>query len=147
MHELVGEQLKILQNMGVRVVLDDFGSGYSSLKYVWRFPFAKIKVDQAFVRAIVTNASARGVLQTIIALGRSLGLPITAEGVETEEQVNFLRRLECDLVQGFLFSRPVPATDVAAIIMKDFAAALEQKHALPPETEEASPTRHEQALQ
>ena len=62
--ELVGEQLKILQNMGVRVVLDDFGSGYSSLNYLWRFPFAKIKIDQAFVRAIVTNASARGVLRT-----------------------------------------------------------------------------------
>jgi diguanylate cyclase (GGDEF)-like protein len=142
--ELVGEQLKILQNMGVRVVLDDFGSGYSSLNYLWRFPFAKIKIDQAFVRAIVTNASARGVLRTIIALGRSLGLPITAEGVETEEQVNFLRKLKCDLVQGYLFSRPVPATEVAAIIMKDFAAILEQEGRVQPEADEEPSALHEQ---
>jgi diguanylate cyclase (GGDEF)-like protein len=144
--ELVGEQLKILQNMGVRVVLDDFGSGYSSLNYLWRFPFAKIKIDQAFVRAIVTNASARGVLRTIIALGRSLGLPITAEGVETEEQVNFLRKLKCDLVQGYLFSRPVPTTDLAAIIMRDFAAVLEQKNRPQVAAEEELSSIHEQAL-
>jgi diguanylate cyclase (GGDEF)-like protein len=144
--ELVGEQLKILQNMGVRVVLDDFGSGYSSLNYLWRFPFAKIKIDQAFMRAIVTNASARGVLRTIIALGRSLGLPITAEGVETEEQVTFLRKLKCDLVQGYLFSRPVPATELAAIIMKDFAVILEQKNWTQPEAEEDSSAIQEQAV-
>jgi diguanylate cyclase (GGDEF)-like protein len=144
--ELVGEQLKILQNMGVRVVLDDFGSGYSSLNYLWRFPFAKIKIDQVFVRAIVTNASARGVLRTIISLGRSLGLPITAEGVETEEQVAFLRKLKCDLVQGYLFSRPVPATDVAAIIMKDFAGALAQTPHEEPEPEEEPRKTHEHVL-
>jgi diguanylate cyclase (GGDEF)-like protein len=135
--ELVGEQLKILQNMGVRVVLDDFGSGYSSLNYLWRFPFSKIKIDQAFVRAIVPNPSARGVLRTIVALGRTLGLPITAEGVETEEQVALLRKMRCDLVQGYLFSRPVPATDVAAIIMKDFATVLAHKKRPGTEAEDA----------
>jgi EAL domain-containing protein (putative c-di-GMP-specific phosphodiesterase class I) len=116
---VIRERLSALQALGVRVVLDDFGTGYSSLGYLWQFPFDKLKIDQSFIRAIDRNPRARGVLRTIIALGRTLGLPVTAEGIETENEAAFVRKLRCDLVQGYLFSRPLPETEVAGFIMKD----------------------------
>ncbi len=115
----IRERLGALQALGVRVVLDDFGTGYSSLGYLWQFPFDKLKIDQSFIRAIDRDPRARGVLRTIIALGRTLGLPVTAEGIETENEAAFVRRLRCDQVQGYLFSRPLPETEVANFIMKD----------------------------
>jgi diguanylate cyclase (GGDEF)-like protein len=116
---VIRRRLGALQALGVRVVLDDFGTGYSSLGYLWQFPFDKLKIDQSFIRAIDRNPRARGVLRTIIALGRTLGLPITAEGIETENEAAFVRRLRCDQVQGYLFSRPLPETEIANFIMKD----------------------------
>jgi EAL domain-containing protein (putative c-di-GMP-specific phosphodiesterase class I) len=116
---VIRERLRALQALGVRVVLDDFGTGYSSLGYLWQFPFDKLKIDQSFIRAIDRNPRARGVLRTIIALGRTLGLPVTAEGIETENEAAFVRKLRCDLAQGYLFSRPLPETEVASFIMKD----------------------------
>jgi diguanylate cyclase (GGDEF)-like protein len=116
---MIRERLRALQALGVRVVLDDFGTGYSSLGYLWQFPFDKLKIDQSFIRAIDRNPRARGVLRTIIVLGRTLGLPVTVEGIETESEAAFVRKLRCDLVQGYLFSRPLPETEVASFIMKD----------------------------
>ena len=115
---VIRERLRALQQLGVRVVLDDFGTGYSSLGYLWQFPFDKLKIDQSFIRAIDRNPRARGVLRTIIALGRTLGVPVTAEGIETENEAAFVRKLRCDQAQGYLFSRPLPETEVANFIMK-----------------------------
>ncbi|CAN1570931.1 COG5001 Predicted signal transduction protein containing a membrane domain, an EAL and a GGDEF domain [Rhabdaerophilaceae bacterium] len=115
--ESVLEQLKKLKAMGVSIALDDFGTGYSSLSYLWRFPFDTLKVDGSFMKGLNDPTSrSREVLNTIIALGRVLDLHVTAEGVETSEQINVLRELKCDFVQGFLLGRPIPAIDVAAAI-------------------------------
>jgi EAL domain-containing protein (putative c-di-GMP-specific phosphodiesterase class I) len=119
--EYVREQLRALQETGVGIVLDDFGAGYSSLGYLWQFPFNKLKIDQSFVRAMDSKSNVRNILRAIIGLGRSLNLPITAEGVETAEQAEYLRSLDCTEAQGYHFGRPVPATEVAAIILRNFA--------------------------
>jgi diguanylate cyclase (GGDEF)-like protein len=119
--EYVREQLRALQETGVGIVLDDFGAGYSSLGYLWQFPFNKLKIDQSFVRAMDSKSNVRNILRAIIGLGRSLSLPITAEGVETAEQAEYLRSLDCTEAQGYHFGRPVPATEVAAIVLRNFA--------------------------
>jgi EAL domain-containing protein (putative c-di-GMP-specific phosphodiesterase class I) len=98
--------------MGVHLAIDDFGTGYSSLSYLRHFPFDRIKIDQSFVRDIGTEANADAIVKAIIALGRSLGKSVTAEGVETVRQLAFLRRNECDEAQGFLLARPGRARDV-----------------------------------
>lgn len=121
--EYVREQLRALQETGVGIVLDDFGAGYSSLGYLWQFPFNKLKIDQSFVRAMDSKSNVRNILRAIIGLGRSLSLPITAEGVETGEQAEYLRSLDCTEAQGYHFGRPVPATEVAAIILRNFTEA------------------------
>jgi diguanylate cyclase (GGDEF)-like protein len=118
--EYVREQLRALQETGVGIVLDDFGAGYSSLGYLWQFPFNKLKIDQSFVRAMDTRSNVRNILRAIIGLGRSLSLPITAEGVETAEQAEYLRSIDCTEAQGYHFGRPVPSTEVAAVILRNF---------------------------
>jgi EAL domain-containing protein (putative c-di-GMP-specific phosphodiesterase class I) len=122
--EVVLEQLRILREMGVAVVLDDFGTGYSSLSYLWKFPFSKIKIDRAFVAALDTAASARGIIRSIVRLGRGLGLSVTAEGIETAKQLTALRELGCEFAQGYLLGRPARLEDVAAIVLRNFAQAL-----------------------
>ncbi|MFO1090444.1 MAG: EAL domain-containing protein [Hyphomicrobiales bacterium] len=116
----IRDRLDSLHRLGVRIVLDDFGSGYSSLSYLWRFPFDKIKIDQSFVRAMSRNRQARGVLRSIIAMGRTLGLPVTVEGIETDAESAFLKRLRCDYAQGFLFGRPLSEADVPALLLREF---------------------------
>jgi diguanylate cyclase (GGDEF)-like protein len=122
--DFIQTQLRALQEMGVRVAIDDFGTGYSSLSYLWKFPFSRIKIDQTFVRQIEESATAQGIVSTIISLGRSIGVPLTAEGIETEAQLAFLRQMKCEHGQGYLFSRPVPSTEIAALILKNFAQHL-----------------------
>jgi diguanylate cyclase (GGDEF)-like protein len=119
--EYVREQLRALQETGVGIVLDDFGAGYSSLGYLWQFPFNKLKIDQSFVRAMDSKSNVRNILRAIIGLGRSLNLPITAEGVETAEQADYLRSIDCTEAQGYHFGRPIPSTEVAAVILRNFA--------------------------
>jgi diguanylate cyclase (GGDEF)-like protein len=127
--ELVQTQLGALRDMGVKIAIDDFGTGYSSLNYLWRFPFSKLKIDRSFINAMMDSPSMAGLLRAIIAMGRSMGLPITAEGVETAAQAQFLKKLHCDLVQGYFYSKPVPATELAALIMRDFSASTSAKPA------------------
>jgi EAL domain-containing protein (putative c-di-GMP-specific phosphodiesterase class I) len=111
-------QLRTIKALGVSIALDDFGTGYSSLSYLWRFPFDTLKVDGSFMIGLSDpNSRSREVLDTIMALGRVLNLHITAEGVETHEQIEILQTLRCDFVQGYLLGRPVAATDVAAVIL------------------------------
>jgi diguanylate cyclase (GGDEF)-like protein len=116
--EGVIDQLNALKMLGVLIALDDFGTGYSSLSYLWRFPFDKLKVDRSFMAGLDDEKSkSREVLDTIVALGRVLNLKVTAEGVETQAQADVLRSLNCDLLQGFLYGRPMPAIEVAAAIL------------------------------
>ncbi len=98
-----------LRAFGVRMGLDDFGSGYSSLIYLRRFAFDKIKIDRSFLQALEMAGEGAIMLEYIVSLGHALGLTVTAEGVEREDQVTFLRRLGCDEMQGYYFSAPVPA--------------------------------------
>jgi EAL domain-containing protein (putative c-di-GMP-specific phosphodiesterase class I) len=105
--------------------MDDFGTGYSSLSYLWRFPFDKLKIDRSFMQGIdASGQSAETVMETIIALGRKLHMRVTVEGVETAKQAAFLDRADADQVQGFFFGRPVSASDINAIILRDFQKSL-----------------------
>ncbi|MCP3773244.1 EAL domain-containing protein [Paenibacillus sp. MZ04-78.2] len=100
--------LRRLKQIGVQVSMDDFGTGYSSLSYLNRFPIDKLKIDQSFVRDIAHGSSGASIVATIVAMAHHLGLQVIAEGVETQEQIDFLRDKKCDLVQGYYYSRPLP---------------------------------------
>jgi EAL domain-containing protein (putative c-di-GMP-specific phosphodiesterase class I) len=107
-----------LRELGVRVSLDDFGTGFSSLSYLRSYPFDKIKVDRSFVSDLSKDDRSRMIISAITGLGARFGMSTTAEGVETEEQFEWLRNEGCDEVQGWLFSEPVPAKDVPALLAK-----------------------------
>jgi diguanylate cyclase (GGDEF)-like protein len=107
--DAVLDQLQHLRRIGVSIVLDDFGTGYSSLTYLWRFPFDAVKIDRSFVGEMESEPKAAAIINTMVALGRTLNLTITAEGVETPIQARVLRDAGCDRAQGFLFGRPLSA--------------------------------------
>jgi len=104
--------LRQLKAMGIAIAMDDFGTGYSSLATLHAFPFDKIKLDQSFVRRIPTDRSAVAIVRTVLALGRSLDIPVLAEGIETEEQRSFLAHEGCKEGQGYLFAKPVALKDL-----------------------------------
>jgi EAL domain-containing protein (putative c-di-GMP-specific phosphodiesterase class I) len=97
--------------MGVRLAIDDFGTGYSSLSYLKRFPIDTLKIDQSFVRDITTDADSATIVSAVIGMGRNLQKRVIAEGVETPEQLAFLRTRQCDAGQGILFSPPLSAEE------------------------------------
>jgi len=97
-----------LKSHGLRLSLDDFGTGYSSLAYLRRLPLDELKIDLSFVRDILADAASGAIAQAILTLGKAMGLRVIAEGVETEEQRDFLIRMGCHSFQGFLYSRPLP---------------------------------------
>ncbi|MDO8364274.1 MAG: EAL domain-containing protein [Actinomycetota bacterium] len=119
--ELALATLRRLRSLGVRVALDDFGTGYSSLSLLQKFPLQRIKIDRAFVHGVADNPNDRSLVRTIIAMGRSLGLDMVAEGVESVHQLQVLSDLGCSKAQGFLISHPVPAD-----AMRSTVAALER---------------------
>ena len=115
--------LQSLRAEGVGISLDDFGTGYSSLGYLKRFPIDCIKLDKSFVRDAVTDRQSGAITEAIIALGHSLGLSVVAEGVETPEQMAYLTERACDVVQGFLFGRPMPAEAAAELLRAEAGLA------------------------
>ena len=108
--------LNRLQTEGIRLSIDDFGTGYSSMAYLKRFPVEQVKIDRTFVRDIPGDGDDEAITTAIIAMAHSLGLSVVAEGVETEEQVNFLRNSGCDIMQGYYFAEPRPPEQVAAFL-------------------------------
>ena len=105
-----------LHELGVKLAIDDFGTGYSSLSYLKRFPVDYVKIDQTFIRGLHEGSEDAAITRAIIVMAHSLDLQVVAEGVETHEQLRFLREQECDEVQGYLISRPVPAAALAALL-------------------------------
>jgi EAL domain-containing protein (putative c-di-GMP-specific phosphodiesterase class I) len=102
-----------LSALGIQTSLDDFGTGYSSLSYLKQFPLKVLKIDRSFIQDIHLNQKNETLIAGIIAMARSIGLEVVAEGVEKDEQLAFLRSQACDQVQGFLLSRPIPGADLS----------------------------------
>jgi diguanylate cyclase (GGDEF)-like protein len=112
------DALHQFRDLGVRICMDDFGTGYSSLSYLRSFPFDKIKVDRSFIRELSKDNDCMAIIRAVMRLGFSLGMITTAEGVETEEQLDILRAEGCMQVQGFLFSQAVPAAEIPALLRR-----------------------------
>ncbi len=115
---LVRRTLERLKAMGVKVAIDDFGTGYSSLSYLKRFPIDALKIDRSFIRDVTEDPDDAAISQAIVSLARSLRLQVVAEGVETPEQLEFVRDLGCDTVQGFLISEPLPVDGVGEFVVR-----------------------------
>ena len=114
------DELHVLKDLGVRLVLDDFGTGYSSLSYLERFPIDALKIDRSFVAALDTGGSA-AIVDAIVSMAHSLDMSVTAEGVETEEQIEHLRRVGCEYAQGYYFGRPAPPAEHDGLIRSRLA--------------------------
>ncbi|QJE71789.1 EAL domain-containing protein [Aerophototrophica crusticola] len=120
----IADTLNEVRGAGIRIAIDDFGTGYSSLSYLRRLPITTLKVDRSFVAEATTNADTAAIAATIIAMGRQLGLKVVAEGIETAEQLEFLRHHRCDELQGYYFSRPLPAAELEARFLRRAALAV-----------------------
>jgi diguanylate cyclase (GGDEF)-like protein/PAS domain S-box-containing protein len=128
-------RLSAVRERGISVAMDDFGTGYSSLSYIARLPINSVKIDRSFVSAVAGGAHGMAIVTTIIALAHSLNLKVTAEGVETGEQSRLLKLLRCDEAQGYLFSKPLPASEIARMLR------LEAREAGPRRARQPSPRR------
>ena len=119
----VRHALERLRQLGCRIALDDFGTGYSSLAYITRFPPDRLKIDKAFVRNVDRSASDAAIANAILSLAKTLGLTVTAEGIERPGQLEWLRARGCDEVQGFLLARPLTAAELEERFLRNAVAA------------------------
>ncbi len=119
--ERAGEVLEAVKRLGARIAIDDFGVGYSSLTHLKRFPIDTLKVDRSFIRDIPQDSEDKAITEAIIAMGKSLKLTVVAEGVETLEQQTFLQDHDCDEMQGFYFSKPIPSGQFAELLRQRLA--------------------------
>jgi len=108
--------MRRLKQMGVRISIDDFGTGYSSLSYLKKFPIDTVKIDQNFIRDLSQESNDGAIISAVISMARALKLRVVAEGVETEDQLAFLRLQHCETIQGFLYSRPLPAEEFESML-------------------------------
>jgi EAL domain-containing protein (putative c-di-GMP-specific phosphodiesterase class I) len=123
-HAYIDETLKSLNKLGVGIIMDDFGTGYSSLSYLRNYPFDSLKIDRSFIHDITTDSADRELVNAIIAMAHGLGLKVVAEGVETEEQLSYLAKQGCEMVQGNLFSSPISADEITRMLEKQKSQAL-----------------------
>ncbi|MGN1147033.1 MAG: putative bifunctional diguanylate cyclase/phosphodiesterase [Lachnospiraceae bacterium] len=114
----VKEKLIALRDYGIRISLDDFGTGFSSLSYLNGLPIDTLKIDKSFVDKVCTDASTRIITETIVSMVHKLGYESVAEGVETEEQLDYMKQIGCDIIQGYLFGKPVPAEEIEQLLIK-----------------------------
>ncbi|MEW8272317.1 MAG: EAL domain-containing protein [Candidatus Thiodiazotropha taylori] len=117
-HTYIDDALSELNNLGVTITMDDFGTGYSSLSYLRRYPFGNLKIDRSFINDITIDPADRELVNATIAMAHGLGITVVAEGVETEEQLNYLQQQGCDMAQGYLFSRPIPVDEMQRLLQK-----------------------------
>ena len=117
--------LRHLRDLGARISMDDFSTGYSSLSYLRSFPFDKIKIDRSFIHNLATDADSMGIIRAVAGLGSSLGMATTGEGVETQEELDYLKSEGCTEAQGYFFSRPKPASEIYKMLGKQGVAAKE----------------------
>jgi EAL domain-containing protein (putative c-di-GMP-specific phosphodiesterase class I) len=110
------DMLKRLKELGIKLAIDDFGTGYSSLSYLRKLPLDELKIDKSFMLALSEDKNSRAIVSTMIFLSHKLGLLTVAEGVETEEQLRFLQNEGCDQYQGFLFSQPLPESELFELL-------------------------------
>jgi EAL domain-containing protein (putative c-di-GMP-specific phosphodiesterase class I) len=113
-------ELRQLKELGVSISMDDFGTGYSSLSYLRSFSFDKIKIDQSFVRELGKKADCAAIIRTVIGMCEALDATVTAEGVETEQQLKLLRAEGCTEIQGYLVSKPLPAREILPMLIGGF---------------------------
>jgi EAL domain-containing protein (putative c-di-GMP-specific phosphodiesterase class I) len=105
-----------LRALGVRIAMDDFGTGHSSLSALRNLPFDKIKIDRCFIHDLLSNHDSRAIIQAVVQLANSLGIKTTAEGIETQGELDYLKRVGCTEGQGYFLSKPVPAQEVSALL-------------------------------
>ena len=111
----VAEKLRLLREQGVKISLDDFGTGFSSLAYLKRLPVDTLKVDKSFIDTVLTDSSTRVITESIINMVKSLGFEAIAEGVEEEQQYRYLHAIGCDVIQGYLFGQPLPPEEMESV--------------------------------
>jgi EAL domain-containing protein (putative c-di-GMP-specific phosphodiesterase class I) len=114
--DTASQLLRDIRALGVRIAIDDFGTGYSSLAYLKKFPVNTLKIDQAFITDIVRDANDAAIVASILSMAKNLNLKVVAEGVETRDQLELLRKMGCEEVQGYYFSKPLPPEGIAALL-------------------------------
>jgi EAL domain-containing protein (putative c-di-GMP-specific phosphodiesterase class I) len=113
--------LSKLRELGIQVQIDDFGTGYSTLSYLHTLPIDTLKIDRSFISRLEIDGSGSDIVQTILSMAHNLGMKVVAEGIETEDQLSKLKAMNCEYVQGFLFSKPVGSLEAGALLGKSFA--------------------------
>ena len=121
--ELAVATMKELKGLGVQLSIDDFGTGYSSLSALKTFPVARLKIDKSFIDGILADENDKAVAGAVVSLGQTLNMRVIAEGVETEAQAAFLRNINCDEMQGYLFSKPLSARGIEGFVRENLAGA------------------------